>query len=201
MVRDGIMKIGIIGMGNVGGMYAQRLGLSHEIIAYDADTQKLEKICLANKYSPAQSIGEVSRLADIIFLAVKPNCIKSVLREVQHTGKTIISTVAAVEQQNYYDSIGEVVLFRIMPSMVNKTGGPIMVVRGDFASDTDVVVVLDLLASVGSPYLITEREMDAYMCVMSCSPAVVAEFIKQYVESFCKNSIWSLYTLFSHHRH
>ena len=182
------MKIGIVGMGNVGGMYARRLSQAHEIIAYDADTEKLEKICLANDYFLARSLDELNRLADIIFLSVKPNGVKSVLRELQYVDKTIISTVAAVEQQNYYDIIGNVPLFRIMPSMVNKTGGPIMVVRGVFAKNEDESVVLGLLTLVGSPYLITEREMDAYMCVMSCSPAVVAEFLKQYVESFCQNS-------------
>ncbi|MEI6285610.1 MAG: NAD(P)-binding domain-containing protein [Bacillota bacterium] len=182
------MKIGIIGMGNVGAMYAKRLSQTHDILAYDADAIKLTEICLLNGYTQSESAEAISSEADIVFLAVKPNGVKSVLRQLRCTGKIVISTVAAVEQQSYYEVVDKIALFRIMPSMVNKTGGPIMVVRGKFASDDQENIVQELLALVGKPYSITEREMDAYMCVMSCSPAVFAEFIKQYVESFCANS-------------
>ncbi|MFA6074934.1 MAG: NAD(P)-binding domain-containing protein [Negativicutes bacterium] len=182
------MKIGIIGMGNIGGMYAKRLSCVHDVIAYDADNEKLKNICLANGYIQASSLEDINHQAEIILLAVKPNGVKSVLRELQGKGKIFISTVAAVDQQNYYDVAGQITLFRIMPSMVNKTGGPIMVVRGTYAGDEEEQKVLELLQLVGHPYLIDEREMDAYMCVMSCSPAVFAEFFKQYVESFCSNS-------------
>lgn len=183
------MKIGIIGLGNIGGMYANRWSALHEIIAYDADSSRLARVCSTNGYSAAMSVADINERAEIIFLAVKPNGVKAVLRELDCTGKIVISAVAAVDQCSYYDVAGKFSLFRIMPSMVNKTGGPIMVVRGDCASLDDELVVLDLLNLVGKTYSISESEIDAYMCVMSCSPAVFAEFFKQYVESFCASSV------------
>ena len=179
------MRIGIIGAGNVGAMYATRWSPYNEIVIYEKDRAKLEQLDNDCGCEIAESIEEVARACEIILLAVKPANVIEAIKALSGHGKIIISTVAAVEETAYYQAVGEFPLFRIMPTMVNKTGGPIMAVRGKYASDKDWSTVRKLLKEVGTSYLISEEQMNAYMCVMSCSPAVVAEMFRQYVDSFC----------------
>ena len=70
--------------------------------------------------------------------------------------------------------------------MINKVGGPILLYSGKYINRTDRNRVEKLLSKIGNIYKVKESEIDAYTHLSSCSPAIVAEFLRLYVNVLMK---------------
>ncbi len=174
------MKVGIIGLGNIGKMLAERFAeflSSSDIIVFD-----LRKIN-GKKYSRANSVQETVDKSDIVFLCVRPQDIKSLFAEIKQKNKIFVTAIAAIYENTYYEKLGRIKLIRIIPSMLNKIGGPILLLAGKYTNKFDQNKVKTLLAKIGNIHEIKESEIDAYTHLSSCLPAIVAEFLKLYTSS------------------
>jgi len=178
------MKIGIIGLGNIGGMLAKRFAeflKPSDIIVFS----KHKKI--KGKYLLLNSAQEVIDKSELVFICVKPQNLKD-LAELKFKNKIFITTIAAIYENSYYKYLGEIKLVRIIPSMINKIGGPILFNSGKYVSSADRNKVKKLLSKVGNIYEVKESEIDAYTHLSSCSPAIFAEFLKLYIEALMKEN-------------
>lgn len=179
------MKIGIIGLGNIGQMLAKRfaefLNLA-DIIVFDKSRGRVKNL----KISLAGSEQEVIDKSDIVFVCIRPQNLKNFFIEVKPKDKIFVTTVAAIYENTYYKHSGKIKLIRIIPSMINKVGGPILLYVGKYINRTDKNKVEKLLSKVGNVYKIEESEIDAYTHLSSCSPAIVAEFLRLYVGALIK---------------
>ena len=113
------MKIGVIGLGNIGRMLVKRFAEAitpSDIIVFDI--HKTRK----NKYSLAKSAQEVVDKSEIVFLCIRPQDLKDFFSNVKPKNRIIISTVAAIFEKTYYKQLGKIKLIRIIPSMINKIG-------------------------------------------------------------------------------
>lgn len=177
------MKIGIIGLGNIGRMLAKRFAevlSSSDIIVFDTHKTKNDK------YSWVGSPQEVIDKSEIIFLCVRPQNLKDLFAIIKPENKIFISTIAAIYEKTYYEHFGKIKLVRIIPSMINKIGGPILFFGGKHTNVSDKNKIEKFLSKFGNIYKVSEKEIDAYTHLSSCSPAIVAEFLRLYIKTLSK---------------
>lgn len=182
-VNHKFMKIGIIGFGNIGGMLAKRFAEflnPSDIIVFN--TSRIKN----NKYHLANSAQEAINKSDIIFICVRPQNLKNLFIEMQPKNKIFVTTVAAIYENTYYKHLGKIKLIRIMPSMLNKIGGPILFCPGKYTSNADQIKIKKLLSKIGGVHDVDENKMDAYTHLSSCSAAIVAEFFRLYIDALAK---------------
>lgn len=174
------MKIGIIGLGNIGGMLAKRFAETlkpSDIVVFDNHATK------GRNYFMVSSAQEVIDKSEIVFLCIRPQDLKNFFVGANPKNKIIVSTTAAIFEKTYYKYLGKFKLVRIIPSMINKIGGPILFFGGKYTNSKDINEVKKILANFGKVYEVGEKDIDSYTHLTSCSPAIVAEFLRLYIET------------------
>ena len=108
--------IGIIGAGNMGKAIAS--GLGKKVMMNDTVRSKLNA---ARKIGAAPARGNIDLVkhSKMVILAVKPQDIEPVLKEIKPhiSGKLIISIAAGVKTVFIEKTLGKVRVIRVMPNM------------------------------------------------------------------------------------
>jgi 3-hydroxyisobutyrate dehydrogenase len=63
------MKVGYVGLGNMGGLLAERLQLSHVLHVYDRNPNAVERL-VSRGAIPCESLADLGRRCDVIFLCL-----------------------------------------------------------------------------------------------------------------------------------
>ena len=158
-------------MGNVGGWLRARL------------KRRKVKVISFDRKQKDSSLQEVIAKSGVVFLCLRPQNLTRLFKELDTNaiaGKVFITAAAAVPMQKYYRSLGKVPLVRIMPSLHGRS--PLFFSVGEYASSQKAQVI-KLLNTLGATEEIPEKEMDAYMYLVSSGAAVVEEFLAQYAEA------------------
>lgn len=183
------MKIGFIGLGNmasaiIGGMLKQQVVAAQDVIGADKFAQAAQSareklginICKDNK--------QVAGQADILFLAVKPNVLSTVLAEISEVlrKETIIISIVAGKSLAFIEEglqSKECKVVRCMPNT------PALVLEGCTGvcananvTDEELDTALTYLRSFGRASVVAESLMDAVVGVSGSSPAYVFIFIE-----------------------
>lgn len=176
------MKIGCIGLGNMGGAVAKAVAHSgkHDFLLSNHNTDLASRIqegiggvLLSNKDLIAQ--------ADVVFLAVKPQMLLTLLEELKDSiiarpDLIWISMVAGVtvEQLGNYLPVQRTI--RMMPNT------PVAIGQGmtTFSSPNPEMSELfqDLMADSGRVMELPEGLLDAATAIAGCGPAFVYQFIE-----------------------
>ena len=164
--------IGIIGAGNMG--VAIALGIRDRVLVSDADSVKLRAARNRN-VSIARNNIDLARQSNIIILAVKPQDIGSVLKEIKpHVReKLIISIAAGVATRVIEKALGpKPRVIRVMPNM------PVMVAKGisaiscgRFVGLNDLRQAVRIFSGLGEVIKVREKMMDAVTAVSGSGPA------------------------------
>ena len=174
-------KIGFIGCGKMAraiikGIIKTNFISPENVLASKSSTNNLEetskqlgiKITLDNK--------EVVKFADIIFLAVKPNQIEKVLKEIKDliTPQKLIVSVAAGIKTKFIENVlpAKTKVIRVMPNtpvLVNE--GMIGVCAGAEANNKDVEQVVTIFSSIGKTVIVDEAQMDIVTAISGSGPA------------------------------
>lgn len=181
-------KIGFIGCGNmakaiIGGLAASGLVTPDNIWVFDRkpDTNK----ALQQQYgvTPAESAEEVAKQADILFAAVKPNAILTVLKDVASSlnKETVVVSIAAGVT---LDSLAAVLghdrkLVRVMPNtpaLVNE--GMTSVTPNVLVTKEEAHEIVSIFNGFGKAVLVPEYMIHAVVGVSGSSPAYVFMFIE-----------------------
>ena len=173
--------IGIIGVGNMGRAIASRL--NKRILISDVYARKLRNAKKKNTLIAKNNI-DLAKRADIIILAVKPQNIARVLKEIAPCfkgksrtkdlvrDKLIISIAAGIKTKFIEKRIGKARVIRIMPNMPAIVGkGVSALVKGRFASKKDLAVARMIFLTLGSLVEVRESLMDAVTAVSGSGPA------------------------------
>ncbi len=170
---------GFIGLGNIGKMLLNRF---KDIGIHDAN------IYASNSNETNQ---EVIKNSDIIYLCIRPQDLQNVYAMLKHNleNKLLISTIAAIETQSYYGVLGNIQLIRIIPSMTNAIGGPILFCPGKYTSTHNINKTKSDLSKIANVYKIEEEHIDEYNHLASCSPAIITEFLREYLDSIIETGI------------
>ncbi|MGQ0695708.1 MAG: pyrroline-5-carboxylate reductase [Nitrospiraceae bacterium] len=161
----------------IGGMLAAKLCGPDQIWATDPVTARLDH--LKKKYG-IQAGGqnrEAVVWGDLVVLAVKPQVVDAVLREIgpEAAKALIVSIVAGVPIRRIVDACGQQTrVIRAMPNtpaMVQE--GMTALVIGPGVQDHEVVSVRKIFESVGKVVPVEEKQMDAVTGLSGSGPAYV----------------------------
>ncbi len=175
------MKIGFIGMGNMGtalakGFLASSKSLEIGYIDSNVQNDKLEQF---------SSYKELVEWAEIVFLAVKPQICEGVLREVSaYLSKKhlLVSVVAGLTGERISKICGDGEFCRYIVAMPNT---PMLVREGvccyypsEEVSEADIKTVEELFGCVGLVQRVSVKLMDAVPAISGSAPAYVYELIR-----------------------
>lgn len=180
------MKIGFIGAGNMAeamikGLQASFSGLN--IAVSDAGVERLELMrTVYGIESVTKDNLKVADFADVLVIAVKPQVISAVLKEIKDRvrGKIIVSIAAGVTTSAIEEITGaDVKIVRVMPNTPALVlCGASAVCAGRTAGEKELAVVKEMLSAVGECIVTDESKMDAVTGLSGSGPAYVYQFIE-----------------------
>ncbi len=187
-------KIGFIGAGNMGGAIVgaiAKAGYAKSVYVFEPNREKAE--ALANEAHISLADREkISRECDIIFLAVKPQIVKTVAEEIapyifaRENKPTLVSMLAGVSAERVSELFGAPVI-RIMPNTPVSVGEGMILVCPDKSVDGDTKKCFELIMQrAGRIDYIDEKLIDAASAVSGCGPAFVYMFIEALADGAVK---------------
>jgi len=163
--------IGIIGAGNMGKAIAQ--GMGQRVLISDTDPRRLRSARNRRCVAVRDNISLTKR-SEVVILAVKPQHILKVLKEIRPYVKDrlIISIAAGVETRRIEKILGKARVVRAMPNMPLMAGkGISAVAAGRFGRKKDLAVAQRIFSKRGEVVRVKENLMDAVTAVSGSGPA------------------------------
>jgi len=182
------VKISFIGCGNMGGAMLRRiLEEKHaqpcEILVADKNPVLLEKMKKELGVQVTKDNKQAAR-ADCVFLAVKPQFIEGVLKEIApdiNPHALIISIVMSYSVRRIAALLGkeEAHVVRVMPNTPAMVGEGVMAAcRGENVTDDEWAYAMKLLSAMGLAEEVPEHLMEAVTGVSGCGPAYCFLFVE-----------------------
>lgn len=142
-----------------------------------------------DKFAPACGIAttaenrDVVSKCDVLILAVKPQTMPAVLKELKPllTARHLVVSIAAgVTLRQLSDALGPAVrLLRVMPNTPALVGASAAgISAGERATDADKELVRDLFNAVGRAFVLPESQLDAVTGLSGSGPAFVYVLIE-----------------------
>ena len=190
------MKVGFIGAGNMGealirGLVNASVVAPEAIWASDVRLERLKELDSQYGIQLAPDNLEVVRQADVVIMAVKPQIMASVLREIAPVltkRKLMISLAAGVSTARIRAMLGrEARLIRVMPNtpaLVLEGVTAIAKAEGLEADDLDVAG--EIFSAVGRVVVLDEELLDAVTGLSGSGPAYVAVVIESLADGGVK---------------
>ena len=177
-----MLKVGVIGAGQIGSAIARVLAESGGYVV-TASRRNIDRIRDLEKLGVrlTRDNREVAARSELIFLAVKPNKVESVLKEVSDLldGKILISVAAAIPISKIASLAPKAKIARIMPNigLIAKASFTAYA-RGPNLTDEDLRIIEEVLGKLGTFVEVDEELMDAVTALSGSGPAYVALLIE-----------------------
>lgn len=174
--------IGIMGFGNMGEVFAVGLRRQKPDISIGIMEKEAEKAVLAEKtYGITRFLSpdEFFRFADLTILAVKPQDIPAVSKEVGNASykRRIISIAAGTSIASIRNSFSTDEVVRFMPNLAAKVLQSVVGVSyGDTISEEFRRDALEIASAVGIPYELPEKLLSAVTGLSGSGIAYVFAF-------------------------
>lgn len=187
-------KIGIIGVGTIGGTLVDAL-IKNDIVARERIIGSTSHEASAQEVSEKYGIEtttdntEIADEADIVVLAVEPQLIEKVLDGVSGSfspDQLVISVAAGITTEFIESKIdGGIPVVRSMPNTaITVNEGATVLVAGDFASEEDLELAKLIFEPVGLVEVLSEEElMDAITGFSGSGPAYGYLIIESLIEA------------------
>jgi len=147
-----------------------------------------ERVALFEQELPRIRSGsnpeEVAAAAEVVFLAVKPQDIQTVLESIRETDRLVISIAAGVPIRRLEGILARARVVRVMPNTPCLVGA--MAAGYAFGSriqPQDREVVKQLLSAAGYAAEVEESLLDAVTGLSGSGPAFVARLIEAFIEA------------------
>ena len=111
------MVLGFIGAGNMGGAYIK--ALNNQVYFYEKNKERAKEIENESKALSLDNLKTLIEKSDVIFIAVKPQILENVLKEVKdydYKNKIFVTLVAGIKMGFYEKILGTIKLVRVMPN-------------------------------------------------------------------------------------
>ncbi len=185
MVED--LRLGVIGVGKMGGIVVRSIAdvvfPARHIWVTDLDSTLVQQLCDEKGTNDAGDIANLGKKTDVIFCAVPPAAVPSILPEIAHNlsaPQWLISIAAGVTTttlEAYFDTAPPIV--RVMPNIAAAVGAAISVLTpGTEANKTHLEIAQKIFNACGTSLIMDERHLDAVTGVSGSGPAYVALFIE-----------------------
>ena len=201
--------IGFIGAGNMAGAIINGILKNDKecrLLAYDIDRSKCERF--GERVAYCDSLENLVQACDCLFLAIKPQVIADVLRQLSNhdvnwSNKLFVSMVAGISTEyiSKYFSAFTPAIIRIMPNTPMMLGyGATSICANTNASEDQLNAVKGILSGAGAVYDMSERLMNSSISINGSSPAYIflfAKAVREYAKTEGINEDDAL-MLFSH---
>jgi pyrroline-5-carboxylate reductase len=181
-------KIGVIGAGKIGSAIMRgviRAGLvrKEQVIASDVSKALRQSVAAELGIEATANNGKVCEFADIVILAVKPQVVDRVVKEVAKKlgkGKLVVSVAAGVPLSRLEKNLAKGArVVRVMPNITCVVGaGASCYAGGTNATPEDLDRVGAILSSFGVGLPLEEKYLDAVTGLSGSGPAYVFLFIE-----------------------
>ena len=179
------MKIGIIGIGNMGSAIAKGMKKSFPeivIAIMDADNKKAANVSesISGKNFALGDYEGFCSYSEIIILAVKPQHLDELLKNLSGftKNKKIISIAAGKTIAYFEKKTGSDNIIRFMPNIAATVSESIVAVSpGQKASDDFIKEALKVAESIGKATVLSESQMSAFTGLSGCGIAYAFSFI------------------------
>ena len=174
------MRIGIIGVGKMGGAILEGLIASggvrgEDVFFYEVDEERKEFV-VSNYGVTYLPRDELFKATDVVIVAVKPQDMETALKGAEAQGKLVVSIAAGVSSErvaSYFSSCDRVV--RVMPNLpLVVREGMTVVFKGPFSRDEDVSLVKELFSHLGDVVVLDEKYADAVTALSGSGPGFAA---------------------------
>jgi len=171
------MKVGFIGCGNLGsslikGILNAGALRAEELVASDVSDEKLGELGKFGIETTTDSKKLVEH-CDVIFIAVKPDIVESVLEETKKlsNGKLFVSVAAGVSTK-FIEARTRARVIRVMPNICGLVGEMASCFSlGTRASGEDEELIEKLLADMGMTFKVDEKLMNVVTGLSGSGPA------------------------------
>lgn len=180
-------KIGFIGTGKMGealikGIVSSKLVPASNIHASDMDLAKLKLLEKEHKINICQDNCAAIKDSDIIIIAVKPQIVPQVLKEIRSTIKDhlIISIAAGVTIDTYEKALPKGTrVIRVMPNIAATVKAAASAISpGSAVTKDDEAVASEIFNAVGRSVILPEYLMDAVTGLSGSGPAYIFMIIE-----------------------
>ena len=192
-------KIGFIGCGNMGksmvmGLLNSKSIKKEDIIVSTRSKESKEKIKEEIGIECTLDNLEVAKISDILFLAVKPNMYKDVIKEIKDYLKdnVIIVTIAAgIDLSQIEGWIGrELKIVKTMPNTPALVGEAMSAIcPNKFVTEEELEYICNLYKSFGNCEILAEKDFHGFVALCGSSPAYVFMFIEAMADAAVKLGI------------
>lgn len=188
--------IGCIGTGNMGTAIISNLSKNMNaanLICFDIESIKIEDLKTRFGINSAASVKDMAKKSDIIIIAVKPDTISSVLKDLKEhvKEKTIISIAAGITIESIKKALKEPKsVIRVMPNTPALIGHGMSVISSDIDTDEKEIQKAEQIFSfMGRILVLPEKLMDAVTAVSGCGPAYGFTLIQAMTDGGVKQGI------------
>lgn len=173
------MKIGFFGAGKMAEGILSVMEDRSAVVVSDKNADRLGEIAAKYSVAAASGVAEVAKKAKLLVLAVRPQDVADVAKEVKpllKESQTIVSIVAGKTLAKLRKAFGpKPGLVRVMPNLALRAkAGMCAVCAAKGTPEKDVKAVLKILASAGEAVLLKERDFDAVTALSGSGPAYFA---------------------------
>jgi pyrroline-5-carboxylate reductase len=189
-------KVGFVGSGNMGealirGLVVANVVAADAVWASDVRPERLKELDRKYGIQLASDNGELVRQVDVVILAVKPQIMAAVLREIAPAltrKKLVISLAAGVSTARIRAALGrEVRLIRVMPNTPALVlEGATAIAKADGLEPGDLDTASEIFSAVGRAVVLEEELMDAVTGLSGSGPAYVALVIESLADGGVK---------------
>jgi len=193
------MKIGFVGVGNMGGAIlkgyaASRKEKTSDIFAIQRNQAALKKLSAEFGVNTCKTISDLVDVTDVILLGVKPNMFEEIMPEVAEkydTSKVIISMAAGISiafLEGYLGAGAKVI--RIMPNTPSMVGEAMTSVsRNKNVGDDIFEEIFQIFESIGKAEEVPEELIHCVIGVSGSSPAYTYMYIDALIKAAIKNGM------------
>ncbi|WP_432772965.1 pyrroline-5-carboxylate reductase [Francisella salimarina] len=193
------MKVCFIGGGNMAAaMIAGMVNHGYDgqnIIVFDRNEDKRENLVSRYGILSSDSLLESIAIADIIILAIKPQGMISLIRDIRdHTrdDQTIVTVAAGIKANDYERMFAKNISFaRTIPNTPSSLGyGATGIFFNKNISDDNKSEVINIMKTMGEVAVVKkEDEIDVIAAIASSGPAYYFQFMEHMVNAAAKRGL------------
>ncbi|SEP11948.1 pyrroline-5-carboxylate reductase [Halogranum amylolyticum] len=161
--------VSVIGCGNMGGALLKGLSKTGQYTLTACDLDPNAREAVSAHCSKTTSNIDAASDTDIVIVAVKPNIIEDLLRELDLSSDQTLVSIAAGVPTDIVRTHTDATVVRVMPNLAAETRNMAAAVTKDAVTD-DVRMLLD---DIGEYVEIDEAQMDVATAVNGSGPAFV----------------------------
>lgn len=185
------MRIGIIGVGNIGSILARKIHNRFSmdvgmLFLCDRFPEKLRDFADNDKVKISDDPEKVCEQSDVIFLAVKPQDADNLLSQIasiDFSEKAVVSTMTGISVSTIQKALDAKNVARIMPNIPIDIGkGVIALYFSDSFEKARRELILKLLDPLGTVITVNEKDFPAVTALSGSGPAFIFVIIEALID-------------------